>query len=238
MTREEFFNLLEKHNISKELVLFDDPVKEGFCIRKNYFGWEVFYRERGKEYNCVGFPSESDALQYLFNKLIPYGSDRFETMDSLVVEHSTISDEDVNAFKFPHHIQRIIRIQLVNKGTVIDYTEKRFADQHRRNLLASPPVIKAEEADIIFIEYISKEFPNIVCTLRIENIDSYFCDAYENKIKKLIKKLRSDHRGPLDGLRIRISKRSNSKSPLYFLDLHDFFGILADKIVIENIRYI
>ncbi len=49
--------------------VYDNAIKEGYCVRKNYFRWEVFFRERGKEYDCVGFPSESNALQYLFDKL-------------------------------------------------------------------------------------------------------------------------------------------------------------------------
>ena len=58
-----------KYNINENLVVFDDAIKEGYCVRKNYFRWEVFFRERGKEYDCIGFPSESNALQYLFDKL-------------------------------------------------------------------------------------------------------------------------------------------------------------------------
>ena len=69
MTKNDFLELLKKHDIDVELVVFDDPVKDGYCIRKNYFRWEVFFRERGKEYECIGFPSESNALQYLFDKL-------------------------------------------------------------------------------------------------------------------------------------------------------------------------
>lgn len=69
MTRIDFFEILKENNIDLNLVVFDDPVKEGYCIRKNCFRWEVFYRERGKEYNCIGFPSESNALQYLFDEL-------------------------------------------------------------------------------------------------------------------------------------------------------------------------
>ena len=69
MTRPEFLNLLKKYNINENLVVFDDSIREGYCIRKNYFRWEVFLRERGKEYDGLGFPSESDALQYLFDKL-------------------------------------------------------------------------------------------------------------------------------------------------------------------------
>lgn len=69
MTKAEFLELLKKYNINENLVVFDDATKEGYCVRKNYFRWEVFFRERGKEYDCVGFPSESNALQYLFDKL-------------------------------------------------------------------------------------------------------------------------------------------------------------------------
>jgi hypothetical protein len=69
MTRIDFLKLLKEHHIDPNLVVFDDPIKEGYCLRQNYFRWEVFYRERGKEYDCIGFPSESNALQYLFNRL-------------------------------------------------------------------------------------------------------------------------------------------------------------------------
>ena len=69
MTKKQFLVLLEENNIDENLVVFDDAIKEGYCVRKNYFRWEVFFRERGKEYESVGFPSESDALEYLYNKL-------------------------------------------------------------------------------------------------------------------------------------------------------------------------
>ena len=69
MTRVQFLELLKKYNINEKLVVFDDTTKEGYCVRKNHFRWEVFFRERGKEYDCVGFPSESNALQHLSDKL-------------------------------------------------------------------------------------------------------------------------------------------------------------------------
>ena len=69
MTRTEFLELLREHNIDENLVVFDDPIREGYCIRKNYFRWEVFFRERGKEYEAMGYPSESDALIVLYEKL-------------------------------------------------------------------------------------------------------------------------------------------------------------------------
>ena len=70
MTKSEFLRLLEDHNIDASLVVFDDSAREGYCVRKNHFRWEVFYRERGKEFDCVGFPGESHALQYLLEKLL------------------------------------------------------------------------------------------------------------------------------------------------------------------------
>ena len=69
MTRSDFLELLRKHDINVNLVVFDDSIREGYCVRNNHFRWEVFFRERGKEYDCIGFPSESNALQYLFDKL-------------------------------------------------------------------------------------------------------------------------------------------------------------------------
>lgn len=69
MTKTDFLELLKKYNIDVNLVVFDDPIKDGYCVRKNYYRWEVFFRERGQEYNCIGFPSENNALQYLFDKL-------------------------------------------------------------------------------------------------------------------------------------------------------------------------
>lgn len=69
MTKTEFSELLKKQNINENLVVSYDSTKDGYCIRQNYSRWEVFFRERGKEYNCIGFPSESDALQYLLDKL-------------------------------------------------------------------------------------------------------------------------------------------------------------------------
>ena len=69
MTKTEFLDLLKKYNINEKLVVFDNDIKDGYCVRKNHYRWEVFFRERGKEYDCIGFPSESNALQYLFEKL-------------------------------------------------------------------------------------------------------------------------------------------------------------------------
>ena len=70
MTKEEFFEVIESKSVSSNLVHFENSVADGYYVLKNYYRWEVFYRERGKDYDCVGFPSESDALEYLLKKLV------------------------------------------------------------------------------------------------------------------------------------------------------------------------
>ena len=70
MTRIEFLELCETNNISTDLIHFENSVADGYYVLKNYHRWEVFFRERGKDYDCVGFPSESDALIYLADKLM------------------------------------------------------------------------------------------------------------------------------------------------------------------------
>ena len=70
MTRTEFLELCNKQNILPDLVHFENSVIDGYYVLKNYHRWEVFYRERGKDYDRIGFPSESDALIYLLERLI------------------------------------------------------------------------------------------------------------------------------------------------------------------------
>lgn len=70
MTRIDFIEVLENSNIPANFVHFQNSVEDGYYILKNHHRWEVFFRERGKDYNCVGFPSESDALNYLLDKLM------------------------------------------------------------------------------------------------------------------------------------------------------------------------
>ena len=70
MTYVEFVDLLKENKIDTSIVHFENSVADGYYVLKNYHRWEVFYRERGKEYDCIGFPSESDALEYLLKKLL------------------------------------------------------------------------------------------------------------------------------------------------------------------------
>lgn len=69
MTKDEFIKLLDNSGVSSNLVHFENSVEDGYYVLKNYYRWEVFFRERGKDFDCVGFPSESDALEYLLKKL-------------------------------------------------------------------------------------------------------------------------------------------------------------------------
>lgn len=70
MNKDEFIERLKENGIDPEIVSFDSSMNEGYNIRKNRLDREIFIRERGKEYDCIGFPSESDALQYMFDKLV------------------------------------------------------------------------------------------------------------------------------------------------------------------------
>ena len=68
MTYNEFVDLLREKNVDTNIVHFENSVADGYYVLKDHHRWEVFYRERGKNYDCVGFPSESDALEYLLRK--------------------------------------------------------------------------------------------------------------------------------------------------------------------------
>ena len=69
MTRTEFLEQCRNYNISTNIIHFENSVADGYYMLKNYHRWEVFYRERGKDYGCIGFSSESGALEYLLGKL-------------------------------------------------------------------------------------------------------------------------------------------------------------------------
>ena len=71
MTRAEFFERLSQHQIETSRIHFENSTADGCYILRNHHRWEVSFRERGIDYECVGFPSESDALIYLSGKLIP-----------------------------------------------------------------------------------------------------------------------------------------------------------------------
>ncbi len=70
MTRNDFLKKLQENKIDSSIVNFDNSIRDGYCIRKNYNRWEVFVRERFEEYDVIGFPSESDALENLLKQIL------------------------------------------------------------------------------------------------------------------------------------------------------------------------
>ena len=70
MSRSEFFTLLRQEGIDPNQVAFNDSISNGYNIRQNCKRWEAFYREKGREYHCVDFGSESDALQFMYRMLV------------------------------------------------------------------------------------------------------------------------------------------------------------------------
>lgn len=71
MNKQDFLKSLSQNNIGLENICFNDEVKDDvFCVRENYTCVEVFYRERGKEYDLQKFSTLSQALEYLLNKIL------------------------------------------------------------------------------------------------------------------------------------------------------------------------
>ena len=70
MERKSFLELLRRLEIDEHMIVLDDGVRDGYCVRKNGLRWEVLIRERGVESDVMGFPSEDDALGYLAQMLL------------------------------------------------------------------------------------------------------------------------------------------------------------------------
>lgn len=70
MNKEIFLEKLEKNGINKKMVCFDDNVSDDiFCVMTNNNYYEVYYRERGKEYYNRRFNNQDEALEYLLEYL-------------------------------------------------------------------------------------------------------------------------------------------------------------------------
>ena len=72
MSRSELFSLLRKEGIAPDTVAFDSNISPGYNIRKISSCRDAFYRIHGREYDCIGFRSESDALQFMYGMLVAY----------------------------------------------------------------------------------------------------------------------------------------------------------------------
>ena len=70
MTKDEFIQRLITNGIEPDSISFDESTKDGYGIRRVYYRWEIFYRERGTEFHTLGFPSEEEALSALLNNIL------------------------------------------------------------------------------------------------------------------------------------------------------------------------
>ena len=70
MTRTDFTQKLKAQGALSPPVHFENEAADGYFVLKTRHRWEVFHRERGMDEDCLGFPSEEDALEYLARKLI------------------------------------------------------------------------------------------------------------------------------------------------------------------------
>ncbi|HAN21838.1 MAG: hypothetical protein A2Y15_08080 [Clostridiales bacterium GWF2_36_10] len=75
MTKTELYEIFTAKGLDiNENVCFNDNTNDNtkddiFHVKKNYYIWEVFYLERGKENDLKKFNTESDALEYLYDIL-------------------------------------------------------------------------------------------------------------------------------------------------------------------------
>lgn len=72
MDRNEFIARLKENGIQQGIVSFDSSTNDGYNIRKNKLRWETFTRERGKEYNCIGFLRKARHCSMCLMNLSPY----------------------------------------------------------------------------------------------------------------------------------------------------------------------
>ena len=71
MDKPAFLKKLCEYGIDKNIVCFNDSAKDDVvCVIRNYGYTDVFYRERGCEYDRHRFLSQPEALQYLLNKIL------------------------------------------------------------------------------------------------------------------------------------------------------------------------
>ena len=81
MNKNEFIARLQENGIPPDIVSFDSSTNDGYNIRKNKLRWETFTRERGKEYDCIGFSSESDALQHMLDELVAIYAGNYKSIE-------------------------------------------------------------------------------------------------------------------------------------------------------------
>lgn len=71
MNKSDFLMRLKQEGISKNLVDIDNKmIEDRYSLRYDGLRWLIFRRERGQEYEVMGYPSENDALEALFQWLL------------------------------------------------------------------------------------------------------------------------------------------------------------------------
>ena len=70
MTIDDFFAILYKNGYGQDLVRIKDHTADNvFFINKNYYKYEVGYRERGTIFEPRSFSTEEEALRYLLKRI-------------------------------------------------------------------------------------------------------------------------------------------------------------------------
>ena len=86
MDKPAFLKKLCEYGIDTNIVCFNDSAKDDvFCVINNHGYTDVFYRERGCEYDRHRFLSQPEALQYLLNKIL--------TIAGICSKNNSFSDE-------------------------------------------------------------------------------------------------------------------------------------------------
>ena len=71
MNKSDFLILLKQEGIPESVVDIDNKkIEDMYSLRFDGVRWLTFRRERGQEYEVMGYPSENDALDALFQRLL------------------------------------------------------------------------------------------------------------------------------------------------------------------------
>ena len=74
MTTQELKNKLKEEGVPENMYswLIGGFPNEAYCLIKKENGWEVYYSERGKKRGTKQFDRESEACEYMYQKLNKY----------------------------------------------------------------------------------------------------------------------------------------------------------------------
>ena len=71
MEKRDFLQRLKQEGISESVVdINNEKIEDMHSLRFDGLRWLTFRRERGQEYEVMGYPCESDALDALFQRLL------------------------------------------------------------------------------------------------------------------------------------------------------------------------